>query len=84
MPGTYTQETLTAHFDATNRRLAAIEAQLELISNTVGVAYARPLAEVPEDVIELARAGDKLGAIKRYRELTGANMDQARDVVVGI
>jgi ribosomal protein L7/L12 len=32
----------------------------------------------------LAAAGKKLDAIKRYRELTGAGSDQAKEVVAGI
>jgi ribosomal protein L7/L12 len=32
-------------------------------------------------VIALARAGDKLGAIKRYREHTGCDLKVAKDVV---
>jgi ribosomal protein L7/L12 len=39
---------------------------------------------VPEEVVALAGEGKQLEAMKRYRELTGANMDQARDVVVGL
>jgi hypothetical protein len=35
-------------------------------------------------VVELARAGKQLEAIRRYRELTGASMDDPRSVVVGL
>lgn len=84
MSGVYSEETIAAYFANTNRRLAAIEAQLELISTTVGVAYSTPLADVPEEVIELAQAGKGIEAVKRYRELTGANFDQAREVVTGL
>jgi ribosomal protein L7/L12 len=86
MPGEYSQEALRAHFESTNRRLAQIEAQLELISNTVGVPYATyaESLEIPEEVVALAAAGKQLEAMKRYRELTDANADQARDVVAGL
>jgi ribosomal protein L7/L12 len=84
MPGEYSQATLQAHFEQINKRLEAIEQTLVLLSKTVGVPYSPPLADVPTEVIELARAGDQLGAMKRYRELTGASFDQARDVVVGL
>jgi ribosomal protein L7/L12 len=83
MPGEYSQATLQAHFEQVNQRLAAIEQTLVLLSETVGVPYSPPLADVPAEVVELARGGYKLGAMKRYRELTGASFDQARDVVVG-
>jgi hypothetical protein len=83
MPGEYSQATLQAHFEATNRRLDRIEEHLALLSKTAGVGYATyaESLKVPDEVIELARAGDTLGALKRYRELTGANMDQAREVI---
>jgi ribosomal protein L7/L12 len=38
-------------------------------------------AEVPAEVRELARAGKRLDAVKRYRVLTGASLDVAQDVV---
>ncbi len=84
MPGEYSQATLAAHFEETNRRLAGIEAQLALVSEKLGLPYTTPTAVVPPDVVELARAGKQLEAIKRYRELTGASMDDARSVVVGL
>jgi hypothetical protein len=43
-----------------------------------------PLADVPQEVIDLAQGGDTLGAIKKYRELTGADGDAARTVVQGL
>jgi ribosomal protein L7/L12 len=33
---------------------------------------------VPEEIIALVRAGKKLEAIKRYRALNGATLDEAR------
>jgi ribosomal protein L7/L12 len=84
MPGEYSPATLAAHFDATNRRLAEIEAQLSRLSEKVGLPYVNPTASVPPDVLDLARGGDQLGAMKRYRELTGATMDEARSVVAGL
>ena len=84
MSGTYSQEALEAHFEQINQLLAAIEETLAQFSQTLGVPYAQPLADVPPEVVDLARGGDKLGAIKRYRELTGASLGEARDVVVGL
>ena len=54
------------------------------MSDTDGFAYTPSWSEVPEEVIALANEGNKLEAMKRYRELTGANMEQARDAVVGL
>jgi ribosomal protein L7/L12 len=86
MPGMYQQQELEAHFNAIGRRMDHIEAQLSLIAKTAGVAYATyaESLNVSEDVVALARAGKPLEAVARYRELTGANLDQARDVVNGL
>jgi ribosomal protein L7/L12 len=80
-PGNYDSTTLQHHFDEVRERLERVEAQLKLLSETVGVPYADPAAAVPPEVVELARAGNTLEAIKQYRALTGAGLDEARDVV---
>ena len=84
MPGEYSQATLQAHFESINKRLRMIEEHLMRISETGGFAYTPSWSQVPEEVVALAGEGKQLEAMKRYRELTGANMDQARDVVVGL
>jgi ribosomal protein L7/L12 len=86
MPGEFSTEALQAHFDNTNKRLAAIEETLERICDSIGLPYSTWTEEqgVPDEVIQLAQSGDKLGAIKRLRELTGAPFEQARDVVAGL
>jgi ribosomal protein L7/L12 len=86
MPGEYDTKTLQTHFEVTNRRLDRIEAQLKLIAQTEGVPYATyaESLNVPDEVVALARDGKQLDAIKRYRELTGANIDQAREVIIGL
>jgi ribosomal protein L7/L12 len=68
-------------FDRLNERVRAIEAQVAILSEKAGVPYESPDDGVPEDVVELARAGKQLEAVKRYRELTGAGGDEAREVV---
>jgi hypothetical protein len=84
MPGVYTNETIAAHFDLTNKRLAAIEEQLALVSRQLGLVFTPFGDDVPQEVIDLARSGDRLGAVKRYRELTNAPFDTARDIVAGL
>lgn len=84
MPGEYSQATLESHFENINKRLRRIEEHLVLLSQTAGIDYAPSWSELPDEVIQLAQAGKQLEAVKRYRELTGANLDQARDVVVGL
>jgi len=36
---------------------------------------------VPAEVVSLARAGNAIAAIKLYRELTGAGLREAKDIV---
>jgi hypothetical protein len=84
MPGAYDQKSIQLHFQKTNERLRAIEAQLKVLSDAAGVSYEQPLAEVPSDVIELPRAGEPLKAAQRYRELTNASSDEAIAVVQGL
>jgi ribosomal protein L7/L12 len=84
MAGAYSQESLESHFNQINERLRAIEAQLGVLSDEAGVSYDRPGADVPEDVIELVKAGKQMDAVKRYRELTSASFEDARDVINSI
>jgi ribosomal protein L7/L12 len=39
---------------------------------------------VPVEVIALACAGDRLDAVKRYRELTNASVEEAKAIVRSI
>ena len=57
---------------------------MAILSDRLGVSYERPLAEVPPEIVELARSGNTLQAIKRYRELTGASLEDARSVVMSL
>jgi ribosomal protein L7/L12 len=84
MPGAYSQESLEAHFKQTNERLRLIEQQLAVLSEKAGVEYTMPNADVSQDVVDLAQSGDVLGAVKRYRELTGASAEEAQTVVQGL
>ena len=84
MPAEFQAEQLLRRFNAINERLRNIEAQLTVLSDKAGVPYTAPAEEAPADVVELARGGDVLGAMKRYREVTGADADTAREVVLGL
>jgi ribosomal protein L7/L12 len=72
-----------------NRRLALLEQQVRLLSHTAGVACPTFASDVgtaghggvPAEVVSLARAGQAIAAIKLYRELTGAGLREAKDVV---
>jgi ribosomal protein L7/L12 len=39
---------------------------------------------VPEEVLQLARSNQRLQAIQRYRQLTNASLDEAREVVYSL
>jgi ribosomal protein L7/L12 len=84
MGGVYSQQQLELKFGAINQRLSAIENQLKVLSDNASVPYEEPLAEIPEDVVELVRAGKGLEAAKRYRELTGVDGKEAMKVVGSI
>ena len=60
------------------------EAQLVLVSEKLGLTFTESTSSVPAEVVELARTGNKLRAMTRYKELTGASTDEARDIVVGL
>jgi ribosomal protein L7/L12 len=66
------------------KRLDAIEQQLDVVSRHVGVPYERPLAQIPQEIVDLARAGKTLEAIKEYRALTNADLETAKSVVMSL
>jgi hypothetical protein len=65
---------LNPYFAQIGRRLESLEAQVALLSATAGVAYAPTTSPVPPEIIELARSGKTLEAMRQYRALTGASM----------
>lgn len=80
----YNETQLSSFVDQVFERLRAIEAQLEVLSEKAGVPYEAPSKNVPDEVVELAQAGDRLGAIRKYRELTGCGSQEAQEVVSGL
>lgn len=80
----YNEALIGLQFERIGERLRAIEAQLALLSEKAGVPYENPIDGVPEDVVELVKAGKSLEAMKRYREVTGASGKEAQEVVAGI
>jgi hypothetical protein len=75
---------LNPYFAQIGRRLESLEAQVALLSATAGVAYAPTTSPVPPEIIELARSGKTLEAMRQYRALTGASMEDARTAVLGL
>ena len=82
--GNVYMDDLRPYFDQIGRRLESLEQQMVLVSEKVGLTYEPITSSVPQDVVALVRAGDMLGAIKRYRELTGASLEEAKRVCQGL
>ncbi|HEX4607355.1 MAG TPA: hypothetical protein VH092_04040 [Urbifossiella sp.] len=53
-------------------RLRRVERKLDLILAHLGVSYTDPDGGLPPEVGELADRGEKIAAIKTYRDRTGA------------
>ena len=88
---------LPPHLDA---RIRALEAQVAQLMSHLGLvapvgpppgwgAPGAPMAApgavgIPQDVVALARSGNKIEAIKRYREITGVGLREAKDAIDAI
>ncbi len=64
-------------------RLRRIEQKLDALLNHLQVEFVDlgPGDALSEDVRILADRGDKIAAIKKHRELTGAGLKEAKDAV---
>jgi Ribosomal protein L7/L12 C-terminal domain len=65
------------------KRLAAlsrIEAKLDLVLQHAGLKYV-PYANLPATVIDALQKGNKIQAIKLYREATGVGLKDAKDFI---
>ena len=60
--------------------LSRVETKLDLLLANSGVEY-DPLGGASPDIAEALRRGDKIGAIKRYRNATGVGLKDAKDYV---
>jgi hypothetical protein len=79
--GVYSQGDVTVYIQKFFERLRAIEDQLAVISEKLGVPYQRPAESVPPEVVELVNAGKRMEAVTLYRQLTDAGFDEAREVI---
>lgn len=80
----FDSSSLTQHFAAINARLQAIEERLAVVSRELGLPpFAGPSVGVPQEVLALAQEGNTLEALKLYRQMTGASMEEARAAVEG-
>jgi ribosomal protein L7/L12 len=64
-------------------RLRRVEEKLDLILTRLGIEYVdtAPENNLSEQVRDLADRGEKIPAIKAYREQTGAGLAEAKRVV---
>lgn len=71
--------------EAINKRLDWIEEALQRVNGLqytpMGRAEERPDDEVPPEVQELVAQGNSKEAVRRFRELTGASMQQAQAAI---
>ena len=71
--------------EAINKRLDWIEEALGRVNGLqytpMGRAQERPDDEVPPEVQELVAQGNSKEAVRRFRELTGASMQQAQAAI---
>ena len=70
-------------------RLRQLEEQVERLSSQAGMPWSSAMTPgagggVDSEVVGPARSGQKIEAIKRYRELTGAGLAEAKQVVDGL
>ena len=63
------------------RRLRRIERKVDLILKHLGLDLDQ---DVSPQVMELVKAGQKIQAIKLYREQTGAGLKEAKEYVEGL
>lgn len=61
--------------------LSRIEAKLDLLLKDAGVPVEDTFADVPPPVVEAIWAGNKIEAIRRYREASGAGLKESKEFV---
>jgi hypothetical protein len=69
---------LTSAVSNNGQRLRSLERRVDLILKHLGID---PNQGINPQVQELMKAGQKIQAIKLYRELTGAGLKEAKDYV---
>lgn len=63
------------------RRMARVEAKLDLIMKSLGLEMPPENANVPGDVLAALQRGDKIEAIKLLRTARGIGLKEAKDAV---
>jgi hypothetical protein len=60
--------------------LFRIEAKLDLLLKQANIRF-DPYADLPHEIAEAVRAGQKIKAIKLYRQNTGVGLKEAKDFI---
>jgi ribosomal protein L7/L12 len=64
------------------QRVTRLESQMALLLRNLGIAYLdMPAGTASPEVMELLRLGQKIEAIKRFREETGAGLKDAKEFI---
>ena len=74
---------LSARLNTIERRLArlnSVDGKQDLLLSHFGLQY-EPYKNVPPAVAEALRSGNKIEAIKRYREETGVGLKEAKEFI---
>jgi hypothetical protein len=61
-------------------KLSSMDAKLDLLLKHAGLEY-DPYKGLPPAVLEAMRNGNKIEAIKRYREFAGVGLKEAKDFI---
>jgi hypothetical protein len=61
-------------------KLAAINAKLDLLLGQAGVQF-DPIGSVCREAVDALKRGDKIEAIKLYRNATGASLVEAKQTI---
>ena len=62
------------------KRVSTLEKKIDLIMEHLGIDY-NESEDVDPQIMEMLRVGNKIAAIKIYRELTGLGLKEAKDYV---
>jgi hypothetical protein len=60
--------------------LYRVEAKLDLLLKQANIKF-DPYANVPREIVDAVQAGQKIQAIKLYRESTGVGLKEAKDFI---
>jgi ribosomal protein L7/L12 len=71
--------------DDVEARLQWLEAQVRYLAQRMGVALPQPVPDastgITAEIAQLAASGNKIAAIKAYREATGCDLATAKNAI---